>query len=188
MDRQVATKIIVAIAFLNMNCAAFARDWEASVRKLCDAPISKMSPCARICQRATAYHKFDDMSVETQEICQFALALDAVRRSYSAPCNTKICLYNLKPTQVTKRGRREVDHYLGDGYRASLAYSFGEAGLEIDAAITDRAGGVSKFRRACSGDGYCGRWKYRSGPIRKASIWIPYFNNPEKSIAISVPK
>jgi hypothetical protein len=185
---RIAIKLLASIALISVSCAASAKNWEESVRKLCDVPLSKMASCTQICNRAAIFRKIDDLSVETQEICQFAFALDAVRRSYSKPCRARMCLYNLRPESFMKRERYDRDSYSGSGYHVVLNFFYSETGSVIHATIADRQGQVSKFRRDCAGDGYCEKWMYRSGPIKKAEIWIPFYHDPKQGIAIATPK
>jgi hypothetical protein len=188
MTTYVSSRLIAAMAVLAAAVPASARDLAETVHESCDVPLSKMKSCAEVCDNAVRLRRFQELDVETQEMCRFAFAVNAVRRSRSKPCDEHACLYNLRPQKFTKAGRRETDSYSGNGYRVSLDYSYRDAGWTIRAAITDRGGQLSTFSKECAGDGSCDDWQHRSGPMRRAAIWIPFQNDPKKSIAISIPK
>ena len=144
--------------------------------------------CGRTCATLVRTGKIGDLPIVAQTACQSAIAQYAVQRAKARPCGGDTCLHELKPQALTNKRGDNVDRYAGDDYAATLRYKWTDKGTWIYASIDSGGGQVSRFRTFCSGDGLCGKWEYRSGPIRKATIWIPSYHDPMKSIAIELPR
>ena len=176
---------ILAVAYsLDQGTAASTID---AFSAACNANDDTLA-CISICKRSLLNGADVDLPVVALNECHAVVARYAVRQAKSHLCDGGMCLHKLKPQKITKKGDDYIDRYAGDGYAVTLRYEWTDTGTWIYARISSRERRVSQFRTFCSGDGFCGTWNYRSGPIQKATIWIPSYHDLKKSIAIDIPR